>query len=80
MITSPTKAGSMFFARANTSLITKAPKSGAATLAKEPPNLPTPVLAAETITMSFMNDYSKKTQLIKTKYPLKRNECLLRSF
>src|SRR4051812_36411220 len=53
MITSPTWAGSTL-ARASASLMTAAPRSTAGILASEPPNLPTAVRTAETMTMSSM--------------------------
>src|SRR5579864_1914759 len=42
-------------ARSRTARITVAPSSGAAIFASDPPNLPTPVRAADTITTSVMS-------------------------
>ena len=60
MMTSPTIAGSTL-ARAKASRITMDPNSVADTLANEPPNLPTAVRAAETITMSSMDSSCVKS-------------------
>jgi hypothetical protein len=62
MMTSPTKAGSKP-ERVTTSRTTKLPNSVALSLDKLPPNLPTPVRAAETITMSC-TIFSYETDLL----------------
>ncbi len=54
MITSETWSGDSF-ARSSTPLMTWAPSSGAGILPIVPPNLPTAVRAAATMTMSSMN-------------------------
>ncbi len=54
MITSPTWSSGTL-ARASASLITMAPSSVAGVLASAPPNLPTAVRTAETMTMSSMS-------------------------
>jgi hypothetical protein len=57
-------AGSIL-ARAKASRITIDPNSVADTLANEPPNLPTAVRAAETITMSSMDSPCIKKLILK---------------
>jgi len=54
MITSLTSAGSSL-ARCSAQLITIEPRSTAGIFASEPPNFPTAVRTADTITMSLMN-------------------------
>ena len=53
MMTSPTWSGPIL-ARSSAALMARAPNSVAGTLASEPPNLPTAVRTAETMTMSSM--------------------------
>ncbi|SAL88548.1 hypothetical protein AWB68_08812 [Caballeronia choica] len=70
------------FARSSTARITAAPRSGAAIFASDPPNLPTAVRAADTITTSVISTpLCRQQSLHLTHYSIISNiACIARAF